>query len=106
MNQVIRGMNVRCKSREILHDCIGLHGLMKERDIPIGCKNNIPRDELWIRDDHCQQNTIKDENIILHEDVELLLMKKYDLTYGIAHNIATMAEERWKNYQKRLSLSN
>lgn len=98
-------MKVKCKSEAILRECIGLHGLMNENDIPAECKNKVPNDELWIREDHCKYNTIEDKNIVLHEDVELLLIKEYDLTYVVAHNIATIAEERWKNYQKRLSLS-
>jgi hypothetical protein len=97
-------MKVRCKSREILKECIGLHGLMEERDIPSCCKNNVPKDELWIRDDHCQHNTIEDENINLHEDVELLLIEDYGLTYQIAHNIATIAEEKWKRFRHRIAL--
>jgi len=97
-------MNVKCKPETVLRDCIGLHGLMNEGDIPVDCKNNVPKDELWIRDDHCQRNTIKDRNIVLHEDVELLLMKEYGLTYAVAHNIATIAEERWKKHQKQSSL--
>ncbi len=101
MNQVIRGMKVKCKSRDILGDCIGLHGLMKKKDIPAGCKNKVPRDELWIRSDHCENNVIKDRDIVLHEDVELLLMKEYGLTYAVAHNIATIAEERWEAYWRR-----
>lgn len=102
MVKTIRGMKVRCKPESVMHDCIGLHGLMGSRDIPASCKNDVPKDELWIRNDHCNHGELTQRNIVLHEDAELLLMEKYKLTYQVAHNAATVIENKYKDYKRRL----
>lgn len=102
------GMKLVCKPRSIMGACIGLHGLMTDKDIrwwdclPQGSDRKIPKNELWIREDHCKKGKILDEPIEVHEDVELLLMKEYELPYNIAHPIAEIAEARWKRHKKRL----
>lgn len=63
--------------------------------MPQGSDRKIPKNELWIREDHCKKGKILDEHIEVHEDVELLLMKEYGLPYSIAHSIAEIAETRW-----------
>ncbi len=81
--QKIRGLKVKIKSRSVMGDYIALHGLVPLNELPLSLRGKIPKDELWVREDHKL-----DSNLYLHENNELFLMQEYGYTYKHAHNVA------------------
>lgn len=73
-------------------DYIALHGKVPQNELPEHLRGKIPEDEIWIRrnvyNDKQRRNKILD-----HEECELNLMIKEDMTYKKAHSIATRMEE-------------
>jgi hypothetical protein len=79
------------KSREVMGDFVALHGRMPLMEQPEQLRGKIPRDEVWIREDHWDDPGLK-----THEKVELNLMDK-GLGYKPAHRIANKFEDNVKS---------
>lgn len=78
---------VKTVPNSVMGNYIALHGLVPQNEMPTRLRGQIPKDEIWVRED-LWKNRVRRDQVIYHEKVELHLMKNYGYPYRKAHNIA------------------
>lgn len=82
------------KSNDFMGDYIALHGLVPQNELPMNMRNQIPPNEIWMRED-VYNDVPRRKRILTHEYVELELMVSRNMTYQEAHARAEFYEDIW-----------